>query len=90
MGHFRQQKLCIKVLLVMETTRHQIGACIQIESVHWLPRENTNFARKPRNSSICFFPGDSRSWESPEKPDNVWRLFIQILLRIIPDFSPGM
>ena len=26
-------------------------------------------------------PGDSRSWESPEKADNVWRLFIQILLR---------
>ena len=26
-------------------------------------------------------PGDSRSWESPEKTDNVWRLFIQILLR---------
>ena len=25
-------------------------------------------------------PGDSRSWESPEKADNVWRLFIQILL----------
>ena len=29
----------------------------------------------------CFLPGDSRSWESPEKADNVWRLFIQILLR---------
>ena len=26
-------------------------------------------------------PGDSGSWESPEKADNVWRLFIQILLR---------
>ena len=26
-------------------------------------------------------PGDSRSWESPEKADNIWRLFIQILLR---------
>ena len=26
-------------------------------------------------------PGDSRSWESPEKADNVWWLFIQILLR---------
>ena len=26
-------------------------------------------------------PGDSRSWESSEKADNVWRLFIQILLR---------
>ena len=24
-------------------------------------------------------PGDSRSWESPEKEDNVYRLFIQIL-----------
>ena len=30
----------------------------------------------------CYpYPGDSRSWESPEKADNVWRLFIQILLR---------
>ena len=27
------------------------------------------------------FSGDSRFWESPEKADNVWRLFIQILLR---------
>ena len=35
-------------------------------------------------------PGDSRSWESPEKADNAWRLFIHILLREIPDFSPGM
>ena len=26
-------------------------------------------------------PDDSRSWESPEKADNVWRLFIQIMLR---------
>ena len=34
--------------------------------------------------------GDSRSWESPEKADNVWRLFIQILLHQIPNFSPGM
>ena len=24
-------------------------------------------------------PGDSRSWESPEKEDNVYWLFIQIL-----------
>ena len=29
--------------------------CILIESVHRLPRENTNSAGKPRNSSICFF-----------------------------------
>ena len=26
-------------------------------------------------------PGDSRPWESPEKTDNVWQLFSQILLR---------
>ena len=26
-------------------------------------------------------PGDFRSWESPVKADNVWQLFIQILLR---------
>ena len=26
-------------------------------------------------------PGDSRSWESSEMADNVWQLFIQILLR---------
>ena len=31
------------------------NACILIESVHRLPRENTNSAGKPRNSSICFF-----------------------------------
>ena len=30
------------------------NACI-LESVHRLPRENTNSAAKPRNSSICFF-----------------------------------
>ena len=29
----------------------------------------------------CGLPGDSRSWESPEKADNIWQLFIQILLR---------
>ena len=29
--------------------------CILIESVHRLPRENTNLVGKPRNSSICFF-----------------------------------
>ena len=33
-------------------------------------------------------PGDSRSWESPEKEDNVWWLFIQIFLHQIPNFSP--
>ena len=32
-------------------------------------------------SHSSHLPGDSRSWESPEKADNVWRLFIQILLR---------
>ena len=32
-------------------------------------------------SKKCPKLGDSRSWESPEKVDNVWRLFIQILLR---------
>ena len=26
-------------------------------------------------------PGDFRSWESSERADNVWRLFIQILFR---------
>ena len=31
------------------------NACILIELVHRLPRENTNSAGKPRNSSICFF-----------------------------------
>ena len=31
------------------------NACVLIESVHQLPRENTNSAGKPRNSSICFF-----------------------------------
>ena len=31
------------------------NACILIESVHRFPRENTNSAGKPRNSSICFF-----------------------------------
>ena len=36
--------------------------------------------------SFLFFephnlPGDSRSWESSEKTDNVWLLFTQILLR---------
>ena len=44
----------------------------------------------PTTLSSLTLPGDSRSWESPEKADNVWRLFIQILLRYIPDFSPGM
>ena len=27
------------------------------------------------------FPGDSKSWESPDEVDIVWRLFIQILFR---------
>ena len=31
------------------------NTCILIQSVHRLPRENTNSAGKPRNSSICFF-----------------------------------
>ena len=31
------------------------NACILIELVHRLPRENTKSAGKPRNSSICFF-----------------------------------
>ena len=37
--------------------------------------------RMSRVYSIRKVPGDSRSWESPEKADNVWRLFIQILFR---------
>ena len=51
------------------------------------------FHKRENNSPVLTFsriPGDSRSWESPEKADNVWRLFIQILLRQIPNFSPGM
>ena len=28
----------------------------------------------------CLLPDDSMAWESPEKADNVGRLFIQILL----------
>ena len=43
MGHFRQQKLSIEDLLVLEMT--EIGACILIESVSWCP-ENTNFTGK--------------------------------------------
>ena len=31
------------------------NACILIESVHRVPRENTNSVGKLRNSSICFF-----------------------------------
>ena len=30
---------------------------------------------------VGYFSGDSRSWESREKADSVWRLFILILLR---------
>ena len=38
-----------------EPTLHGVGnTCILIESVHRLPRENTNSALKPWNSSICF------------------------------------
>ena len=46
MGHFRLQKLFYKGF-----TRYG-NACILIESVHRLPRENTNSAGKPRNSSL--------------------------------------
>ena len=48
MGHYCLQKLFIKDLLYG-------NACILIESVHWLPRGNTNSAGKKRNSSIYFF-----------------------------------
>ena len=43
-----------------------------------------------KHDNVRRVPGDSSSWESPEKADNVWRLFIQILLHHIPDFLPGM
>ena len=29
-------------------------------------------------TKVLTIPGDSRSWESPEKADNVWQLFFQI------------
>ena len=53
MGHFHQQKLFMKHLLVMQKTK--IGSCILIQPVHWFPRQNTNFAGKAPNSSIRSF-----------------------------------
>ena len=31
--------------------------------------------------ALAFIPGDSKSWESPDEVDIVWKLFIQILFR---------
>ena len=36
---------------------------------------------KAKLITLLSYPGDSRSWESPEKANNVRQLFIQILLR---------
>ena len=46
-------------------------------------------SRPSTNLAESQLPGDSRSWESPEKEDNVWRLFIQTLL-VKYQTSPGM
>ena len=35
---------------------------------------------KAKLITLLSYPDDSRSGESPEKVDNVWQLFIQILL----------
>ena len=40
-----------------------------------------SFSSNPCGVKSVEYPGDSRSWESPEKADNVSLLFIQILLR---------
>ena len=73
----------------METAETVCMACLPPEEdISWKkylgnrPLKIT-FYRGLTNDQICIFtdPGDSRSWESPEKADNVWLLFIQILLR---------
>ena len=42
----------------------------------WLKRQQGNLFGRLRN-----LPDDSKSWESPNEADIVWRLFIQILFR---------
>ena len=46
----------------------------------WINSAGIFDANDKSSHGIEFQPDDSRSWESPENADNVWRLFIQILL----------
>ena len=43
------------VKIIYEGFNRYVNACILIESVHRLPRENSNPSGKPRNGSVCFF-----------------------------------
>ena len=42
------------------------------------------------SSETCWLPGDSKWRESPDDADIVWRLFTQILIRLIANFSPSI
>ena len=78
MGHYRLQKIIHKGF-----TRYW-NACILIESVHRLPRENTNSAGKPRNGSICFFT--SRGEGLAYVVIWGWAIILGTFWGLLPDF----
>ena len=80
-------KRIAELKLQLQSVSNQLFQLLQLFQLfqsHRYNRKNswnsTQATSIPENYRIPF-PGDSRSWESPEKADNVRRLFIQILLR---------
>ena len=74
--HFDQLSTCVNRSDVSKKTSHGV----EPGSFYLSDRKKCK-VRKQLNKQIDRELGDSRSWQSPETADNVWRLVIQILLR---------